>query len=81
MFHICFRTMYLKGSPTQDFFRPQVFSRNSFSQFAEYPIEAISNFDKILGDIRNFMFITGYSDTGNKLSTGVNDTSDKVSPV
>ncbi len=34
-------------------------------------------FSKILGDIREFMFITGVKDTGNKLFSGVNDTGNK----
>ncbi len=38
-------------------------------------------FTKIRGDIRNFVFIAGVNDTGDKLFTGVNDTSDIFSPV
>ncbi len=34
-------------------------------------------FLKIRGDIREFMFITGDNDTGNKLFSGVNDTGEK----
>jgi hypothetical protein len=33
-------------------------------------------FTKICGDIRNFVFIAGINDTGDKLFTGVNDTGD-----
>jgi hypothetical protein len=32
---------------------------------------------KILGDIRELMFIAGVNDTGEKLFSGVNDTGDK----
>jgi hypothetical protein len=34
-------------------------------------------FEKILGDIREFMFITSVNDTGDKLFNGVNDTGEK----
>ncbi len=34
-------------------------------------------FTKILGDILEWMFITGVNDTGNNLFTGVNNTGDK----
>jgi hypothetical protein len=36
---------------------------------------------KILGDIRNFVFIAGIKDTGVKLFTRVNDTGDKLLQV
>ncbi len=37
-------------------------------------------FKKILGDIRELMFITGVNNTGEKLFSGVNDTGKKISP-
>jgi hypothetical protein len=48
---------------------------NQFPQAPEYP--------KIRRDIHNFMFIAGVNDNGDKhkLFTGVNNTSDKLSPV
>jgi hypothetical protein len=36
---------------------------------------------KILGDIRNFVIITGISDIGDKLFASVNDTGNKLFPV
>jgi hypothetical protein len=48
----------------------------------EYFIRAISNFcTKIRGDIRNFVFITGVNDTGDKLFTGATNTGEKLSLV
>ncbi len=41
------------------------------------PLEPFWIFSKIRGDIREFMFITGVNDTGNKLFSGVNDTGEK----
>jgi hypothetical protein len=38
-------------------------------------------FTKICRDIRNFVFITGVVDTGDKPFTGVEDTGNKLSPV
>jgi hypothetical protein len=50
------------------------FSLISVPQAPEYSIGAVSNFfSKILGDIRESIFITGVNDTGDKLFTGVND--------
>jgi hypothetical protein len=54
---------------------------HQFPQAPEYPIGVISNFTKIRRDSHNFMFIAVVVDTGDKLFTGVNDTSDKLLPV
>jgi hypothetical protein len=74
-------TMYLKGSLTRDFSTSGFFA----SQFPTDPWVSYRGhfkfFSQILGDIHNVMFITGYNNTDNKLSIGVNDISDKVSPV
>ena len=40
------------------------------------PLGPFRIFSKILGDLRNFVFIAGVVDTGDKLLTGNNDTSD-----
>ncbi len=42
------------------------------------PLEPFWIFSKILGDIRELMFVTGVNDTGNKLFSGVNDTGEKL---
>jgi hypothetical protein len=45
-------------------------------------LEPFRIFSKILGDIRELMFITSVNDTGDKLFNGVNDTGPKnLSPV
>ncbi len=41
------------------------------------PLGPFQIFSKIRGDIREWMFITGVNNTGDKLFTGVNDTGDK----
>jgi hypothetical protein len=38
-------------------------------------------FTQIRGDTRKFVFIASVVDTGDELFTGVNDASDKLSPV
>jgi hypothetical protein len=38
-------------------------------------------FENFFGDIRNFVFISGDNDNGDKLFTGVNNTGDKFSPL
>jgi predicted ATPase len=40
-------------------------------------LEPFRIFSKIRGDIRELMFITGVKNTGNKLFSRVNDTSEK----
>jgi hypothetical protein len=41
------------------------------------PLGLFGIFLKIRGDIREFMFITGVNDTGEKLFSSVNDTGEK----
>ncbi len=45
------------------------------------PVGLFRIFTKIRGNIRNFVFIVGVSETGKMLFSGVNDTDDKLSPV
>jgi hypothetical protein len=52
-----------------------------FPQAPEYPIRGMLNFYEVRGDIQNFMFITGVSDTGNKLFTRRNGTGNNFLPV
>ncbi len=49
----------------------------SVPQAPEYSIRIISTFSKMRQDNREWMFITGVNDTGDKLFGGVNDTADK----
>jgi hypothetical protein len=42
------------------------FSKISVPRALEYPLMTISNFSKIRGDIREWMFISGVNDTGEK---------------
>ena len=70
------RVGFFKGSLTRDF-QLQVFLWISVSWAPKYSNGAFSNFSKISGDIREWIFITGVKDTGDKLFIGVNDTGDK----
>jgi hypothetical protein len=69
--------LILKGSLTQDF-RLQVFFMNQCPPGPQvFHWCLFEFFSKILGDICEFMFITGVKDTGDKLFSGVNDTGKK----
>jgi hypothetical protein len=48
-----------------------------FNFVPEYSIEAVSNFSKMRGEIREYLF-TGVNNTADKFFTGVVDTGDKT---
>jgi hypothetical protein len=62
-------------------FRFQVFFIYQFPPAPEYPSRPFLIFTKVCVDIHNFVFIASVIDTADKLFTGVNDTSEKLSPV
>ncbi len=69
-----YSTYSIKGSLTRDF-RRQVFFMTQFPPgLLRIPLRPFKIFTRIRGDIRNFVFIAGINDTGNKLLTGVNNT-------
>jgi hypothetical protein len=55
----------LKGTMSRDFLN-LVFGLISFPQAPHDTIGAVSNFSKIIGDIRGSRFATGVNDTGGK---------------
>ncbi len=74
------RGLWFEGSLIGGF-RLQVFAQISLPLAHEYSNEAISNFNEIRGDIGNFVFTAGVSDTGEQLITGVIDTGHKHKAV
>jgi hypothetical protein len=77
----CFRQVKvpgsLKGSLTR-YFRLQVFFMNQCPPGPQvFHWSLFEIFAEICGDFRELMFITGVNDTGDKLFSGVNDTSKK----
>ncbi len=68
---------HIKGSLTRDF-RSQFFFHESVSLGPlSIPLGPFQIFSKIRRDNREWMFISGVNDTGDKLFGGVNDTGDK----
>jgi hypothetical protein len=54
-----------KGTVSRDFLLLVLFM-NQFPPAPEYSTKTVSNFSKILGDIRSSRFATGVNDTGGK---------------
>ncbi len=69
--------IYFKGSLTRGFRLQGFFHESVFPRPPSIPLEPFWIFSKIRGDIRELMFITGVTDTGDKLFSGVNDTGEK----
>ncbi len=70
--------LYLKGV-WHEIFDLRFFSWISVPQAPKYSIP-FWIFSKIRGDIREWIFIAGDVDTGDKLFSGVNDTGEKFIP-
>ncbi len=66
----------LKGA-WHEIFDFRFFSWISVPKAPKYSIGAVLNFFEIRGDIREWIFIAGVNDTGDKLFSGVNDTGEK----
>jgi hypothetical protein len=68
-------THYLKGV-WHEIFDFRFFSWIIVPRAPSIPMGPFRIFSKIHGDIREWMFITGVNDTGDKVYIGVNDTGD-----